>query len=224
MKIFETQNLIKNYQEDHTTTPVLKGINLSINAGETVAIVGASGAGKSTLLHILGTLDRPTSGSVFFEGNDFSKMNERDLSDFRNQTLGFIFQFHHLLPDFNALENISMSLLIRGERRKECHRRSREMLERVGLFGKDHHRPAELSGGEQQRVALARALIGSPRVLLADEPTGNLDGPTGEQVFDLLLTFNKEIKTTLIVVTHNENLSRHLQRTVKLIDGKIQTL
>ncbi|MBI4411548.1 MAG: ABC transporter ATP-binding protein [Deltaproteobacteria bacterium] len=221
MQQLEIKNLKKNFSDGSVTTEVLKGIDLVIEAGEVLSIVGASGAGKSTLLHIIGTLDTPSSGSVWFEGENLFQKKEKDLCAFRNMALGFIFQFHHLLPDFTSAENVMMPLLIRGEKEKKARLKAWAMLERVGLKEKRGAKPVEMSGGEQQRVAIARALIGAPRVVLADEPTGNLDTQTGRQVFDLLLSLNRELKTTLIVVTHNEELSQRLGKSVKLVDGKI---
>lgn len=215
-------NLYKEFHDGHLNTPVLKGVSATVDQGETVAIVGSSGAGKSTLLHIMGTLEPPTQGKIFFDGIDLFSQKEKSLSKFRNKTLGFVFQFHHLLPDFTALENVMMPLLIRGEKTKVAKEKAKEWLTKVDLPSRLEHKPSQLSGGEQQRVALARALVGSPQVILADEPTGNLDTPTGEKVFDLLLSLNKELKTTLVVVTHNDDLARRLHRTVRLIDGKIQ--
>lgn len=199
---------------------VLKGIDLLFFEGERAAIVGASGVGKTTLLHILGTLDRPSSGKVFYEGRDVFLLNERELSNFRNREIGFVFQFHHLLPEFSALENTMMPCLIQGMTRKEAIRRAEEILRLVGLQDRLTHKPGELSGGEQQRVAVARALVLEPKVLLADEPTGNLDTKTGESVFRLLIELNQMKGVTLIMVTHNMNLANQLPRQIRLIDGK----
>jgi len=221
MAQIEIINLSKKFQDNGLVTHVLQGIDLNIEAGERLMIVGASGAGKSTLLHIIGTLDQPSEGLVKFEGVNVFKKTEKELCAFRNEIVGFVFQFHHLLPDFTAVENVSMPLLIRGLPQSRAHRQSLEMLERVGLGHRKAHRPTQLSGGEQQRVAIARALVGSPRVVFADEPTGNLDAKTGEKVFDLLLSLNKELKTTLLVVTHNEELTTSFEKTVRLVDGKI---
>jgi len=217
----EIQNLKKEFKDSGVTTEVLKGIDLSIDAGETLCIVGASGAGKSTLLHIVGTLDTPTSGRVLYEGDDLFQKDEKELCHFRNKSLGFIFQFHHLLPDFTALENVMMPLMIRGEKNKVTRQKASYVLERVGLSSKGSNKPSQLSGGEQQRVAIARALVGSPDVVLADEPTGNLDTRAGEQVFDLLFELNKELKTTLIVVTHNDELAKRMPKIIRLTDGII---
>ena len=199
---------------------VLKGVDLTFSRGEKAAIVGASGVGKTTLLHILGTLDRPSTGKVLYEGKDIFTLNERDLSLFRNREIGFVFQFHHLLPEFNALENTMMPCLIQGIPKKEAASRAEAILTLVSLKERFSHKPGELSGGEQQRVAVARALVLEPKVLLADEPTGNLDTKTGESVFDLLQELNRIKEVTLIVVTHNLKLAEKLSRQIQLIDGK----
>lgn len=221
MPLFETIGLVKKFSEDGVETPVLKGISLKIGSGETVGIVGPSGAGKSTLLHILGTLLPPTAGQVLFEGEDLFSRNEGERAAFRNATIGFVFQFHHLLPDFSAVENVSLPLLIRGRPRPEAIGSARVLLEKVGLGSRMEARPAQLSGGEQQRVAIARAVVGRPRVILADEPTGNLDGGAAGKIFDLLLELNGELKTTLVAVTHNEALASRLSRRLHLVDGAI---
>lgn len=199
---------------------VLRGVDLTFSRGEKAAIVGASGVGKTTLLHILGTLDRPTTGKVLYEGKDIYTLNEKDLALFRNREIGFVFQFHHLLPEFSALENTSMPCLIQGNTKREAVSRAEAILTLVGLKERLSHKPGELSGGEQQRVAVARALVLEPKVLLADEPTGNLDTKTGESVFDLLQELNQIRGVTLIVVTHNLKLAEKLSRQIQLIDGK----
>lgn len=199
---------------------VLKGVDLTFSQGEKAAIVGASGVGKTTLLHVLGTLDRPTAGKVLYEGKDIFNLNERDLALFRNREIGFVFQFHHLLPEFNALENTMMPCLIQGLSKREAVSRSETILNLVGLKERLSHKPGELSGGEQQRVAVARALVLGPKVLLADEPTGNLDTKTGESVFDLLQELNQIKGVTLIIVTHNLKLAEKMTRQIQLIDGK----
>jgi lipoprotein-releasing system ATP-binding protein len=200
---------------------VLKGIDLTLEQGERIAIVGASGVGKTTLLHILGTLDHPTSGRVLFEEQDVFSLNEKALSLFRNRKIGFVFQFHHLLPEFTALENTLIPCLIQGLSRKEGISRAEAILEQVGLKERLPHKPGELSGGEQQRVAVARALVMEPKLLLADEPTGNLDTKTGDTVFDLLQEMNRANQVTLVVVTHNPNLAARMARQIHLVDGKI---
>lgn len=202
---------------------VLKGIDASIERGEMAAIVGASGVGKSTLLHIMGTLDRPTSGTVTYEGTDVFSMGEKAITAFRNRTVGFVFQFHHLLPEFTALENVLMPALINGSiDRREAVRTALGLLEELGISDRRDHRPGELSGGEQQRVAVARALVLSPSVVLADEPTGNLDTATGEELFRLLIGLNETRGITFVVVTHNESLSSRCHRIFEMKDGRLR--
>lgn len=201
---------------------VLKGIDLSLDRGELVAIVGPSGAGKSTLLHCLGTLDLPTSGSIAIDGVDVTKLPGAKLSALRNRTIGFVFQFHHLLPEFTALENVQMPGLINGQSRAETLPRARQLLSDVGLEERATHRPGELSGGEQQRVALARALFMDPPVLLADEPTGNLDTATSNAIHDLFMQVNRERGTTIVVVTHNMGFAQRMPRVVSLRDGMVE--
>jgi len=219
-EFIQVQHLFKSYGNGAKRVEVLKGADLTFSRGEKAAIVGASGVGKTTLLHILGTLDRPTSGKVLYEGKDIYALNEKDLAPFRNREIGFVFQFHHLLPEFNALENTMMPCLIQGIPKKESASRAEAILTLVGLKERLTHKPGELSGGEQQRVAVARALVLGPKVLLADEPTGNLDTKTGESVFDLLRELNQIKGITLIVVTHNIKLAEKLSRQIQLIDGK----
>lgn len=203
---------------------ILKGIDLTLSHGDSLAVVGASGIGKSTLLQILGTLDRPDSGRLYFEGVDVFKMNNDRLARFRNQSVGFVFQFHHLLPEFTAVENVMMPVLIRGEKRQTAHRQAVQFLERVGLVQRLEHRVTDLSGGEQQRVALARALILRPAILLADEPTGNLDKQTGKRMHQLLIELNLEMQMTLVVVTHNPDLAAMMGRRITIVDGKLVEL
>ena len=218
--IIRVEQVTKTYGNGAKQVEVLKGIDLTFERAETTAIVGASGVGKTTLLHILGTLDRPTSGSVRYEEQDVFVLNERELARFRNREIGFVFQFHHLLPEFTALENTMMPCLIQGISRREALQRAETMLTLVGLKTRLTHKPGELSGGEQQRVAVARALVLEPKVLLADEPTGNLDTKTGESVLDLLQELNRVKRVTLIVVTHNLTLANRLSRQIQLLDGK----
>ena len=201
---------------------VLIDLDLRVEAGEAIAIVGQSGVGKSTLLHLLGTLDQPSAGQVLFDGVDLFRLRERDQAVFRNREIGFIFQFHHLLPDFTALENVMMPALIRGMGAGEAQDRAGAVLERVGLGERLTHKPGELSGGEQQRVAVARAIALSPRVVLADEPTGNLDPTTGAEVQSLLMELNREHHITFIIVTHNEGFAASAHRTLRLQNGKLQ--
>jgi lipoprotein-releasing system ATP-binding protein len=219
-ELIQVQQLFKSYGNGGKCVEVLKGVDLTFSRGEKAAIVGASGVGKTTLLHILGTLDRPTAGKVFYEGKDVFTLNEGDLAFFRNREIGFVFQFHHLLPEFNALENTMMPCLIQGIPKKEAASKAETILTLVGLKERLSHKPGELSGGEQQRVAVARALVLEPKVLLADEPTGNLDTKIGESVFDLLHEINQIKGVTLIVVTHNLKLAEKLSRQIQLLDGK----
>lgn len=221
-ELIRAEQLFKSFGNGAKQVEVLKGINLFFTQGDRVAIVGASGVGKTTLLHILGTLDRPTSGKVFYQGEDIFRMGERELAHFRNREIGFVFQFHHLLPEFNAIENTMMPCLIQGISKIESASRAESILTLVGLKDRLSHKPGELSGGEQQRVAVARALVLEPKVLLADEPTGNLDTKTGESVFDLLTELNRIKGVTLIVVTHNLKLAEKMSRKIQLIDGKAQ--
>jgi lipoprotein-releasing system ATP-binding protein len=218
-ELIQVQQLNKCFGNGAKRVEVLKGIDLTFLQSEKAAIVGASGVGKTTLLHILGTLDRPTSGKVLYQGKDVFAMNEREVALFRNREMGFVFQFHHLLPEFNALENTMMPCLIQGIPRKEAASRAESILTLVGLKDRLSHKPGELSGGEQQRVAVARALVLEPKVLLADEPTGNLDTKTGESVFDLLQSLNQIKGVMLIVVTHNLKLADRLPRQIHLVDG-----
>ena len=219
-ELIRVENLFKSYGNGTKRVDVLKGIDLIFSRGEKAAIVGASGVGKTTLLHVLGTLDRPTAGKVLFEGKDIYTLSEKNLAVFRNREIGFVFQFHHLLPEFNALENTIMPCLIQGIPKKEALARAEAILTLVGLQDRFSHKPGELSGGEQQRVAVARALVLEPKILLADEPTGNLDTKTGESVFDLLQELNRIKEVTLIVVTHNPKLAEKMSRQIELLDGR----
>jgi lipoprotein-releasing system ATP-binding protein len=215
------EGLAKTYLMVDRRLEVLQGIDLEIAQGELVALTGPSGAGKSTFLHLLGTLDVPTRGRIRFDGEDVFERGEEGLAAFRNETIGFVFQSHHLLPEFTAVENAMMPALIRREGRGEARRRAAAMLERVGLGDRLEHRPGELSGGEQQRVALARALSLSPRLLLADEPTGNLDPQTAEGIHALLVDLNRSLGITAVVVTHNERLAQALPRRLRLVSGRL---
>jgi lipoprotein-releasing system ATP-binding protein len=216
------RELNKSFQNGGVRIDVLKGVNLDLQIGETVAIVGASGIGKSTLLHILGTLDRPDSGTLEFQGEDVFLYNDLKLAQFRNRTIGFVFQFHHLLPEFSALENAMMPALINGFDKPDASKAAEEILVRVGLQDRLHLRVGKLSGGEQQRVALARALVLKPAVLLADEPTGNLDNINSDQVHQLVLELNRELSMALVVVTHNMELASYMSRCVTIVDGQLQ--
>jgi lipoprotein-releasing system ATP-binding protein len=218
--LLEVRNLYKTYLNG-AKVEVLKGIDLEVAAGDTIALVGPSGAGKSTLLHIMGTIDRPSSGTVLFDGEEIFRLADQPLAAFRNRSIGFVFQFHHLLPEFTALENVMMPLLIGGVKRSQAEGRGRELLSDVGLAHRLTHRPGELSGGEQQRVAIARALVRSPRLLLADEPTGNLDMKTSEEVHQLLYSIQRSTGISLVIVTHNEHLAAGMGRIIRLVDGNI---
>lgn len=222
--VLEAKGLGKTYSEGNLTTPVFDDLQLSVRAGETVAIVGASGAGKSTLLHLLGGLDSATSGEVMVAGQFISRLSEKARGDLRNRALGFVYQFHHLLPEFTALENVMMPLLIRGEKVSLAKKEAQVLLDRVGLSHRLHHKPGELSGGERQRSAVARALVTKPACVLGDEPTGNLDEKTAAGVFDLLLELNREQGTALVLVTHDRRLATKLGRTLELTQGKLSDL
>jgi lipoprotein-releasing system ATP-binding protein len=215
------RGVTRRFSKDRQVIEVLRGVDLEVTQGETLAITGASGVGKSTLMHIMGALDRPSSGTVLYRGEDVFRMEEREIARFRNRTIGFVFQFHHLLPELSAEENVMMPALIQGVRRNRAAAGARAMLGDLGLSNRLGHKPGELSGGEQQRVAIARALVLEPQVVLADEPTGNLDRRTAEGVEELLLEMNGRLKATLVVVTHNPGLSLKMDRQVEMVDGKI---
>ena len=215
------QDLCKSYNTSGSRIDILKRANLDLNAGETLAIVGASGIGKSTLLHLLGALDRPDSGTYLFQGEDIFLFDNAKLAQFRNESLGFVFQFHYLLPEFSALENTMMPVLIKGLSKQKAREAAEAILVRVGLKDRLHFRVGKLSGGEQQRVALARALVLNPVILLADEPSGNLDKGSSELVHNLLLELNKEFCMTLIVVTHNMELASYMSRSMTIVDGQL---
>ncbi len=215
------EDLHKSFQHMGRTLHVLRGIELTIEAGQIMAIVGASGAGKSTLLHCIGTLDLPSSGRIRLGQEDLTKMSGSRLAAVRNRDIGFVFQFHHLLPEFNALENVMMPGLIQGRNRRAMEKRAQGLLEEIGLADRALHRPGELSGGEQQRVAIARALALEPRLVLADEPTGNLDTATSDAIHDLFFQVNREHGTTIVVVTHNQSFAESMPRVVRMRDGVI---
>ncbi|MDD9196913.1 lipoprotein-releasing ABC transporter ATP-binding protein LolD [Aliivibrio sp. S3MY1] len=217
------QGIHKVYQEGTMETEVLKGVDFQINESELVAIVGSSGSGKSTLLHILGALDEPTSGTVHFQQNELTKLSANKQAKIRNQHIGFVYQFHHLLSDFSALENVAMPLLIGGVHKKEAALRATELLEKVGLAHRIEHRPSELSGGERQRVAIARALVNKPALVLADEPTGNLDHKTALDIYNLMRELNQESGTAFLVVTHDNELAAKLDKQLSMQDGRFIT-
>lgn len=220
--LLHCNGLSKTYQDGDNQVNVLKSVDFSISAGEMVAIVGASGSGKSTLLHILGGLEKPTTGELMFNDQDMTSWSSDKLSSWRNSNLGFVYQFHHLLPEFSALENVAMPLLIAGEKAKNAKQTAQTLLERVGLGHRLSHRPSQLSGGERQRVAIARAFVNNPDIVLADEPTGNLDGEAAASIYQLMLELNKERGTAFIVVTHDNTLAEQLHRVERLVDGTLE--
>ncbi len=217
--LMSAKQITKVFHQGDKNLRVLKGVDLNVHRGEALCILGSSGAGKSTFLHILGTLDSPTSGHVFFNGENLFLKNEKELANFRNKHLGFIFQFHHLLSEFNALENIMMPARIAGDSKSACKQRAEDLLGLMGLSDRATHFPSELSGGEKQRIAIARALMQKPDILLADEPTGNLDSDNGERIKNLFLKLQRELNLTIIVVTHDQNFAQSFPRVLKMKDG-----
>lgn len=223
--VLEADNVSMSYEEGSgARLNILNNINLTIRSSEKIAIVGASGCGKSTLLHLLGGLDKPSSGHVLIDNQDFSAMNEAERCRVRNRNLGFIYQFHHLLPEFTALENVAMPMFIRGSSIKKAKERARLLLEKVGMIGRLEHKPAELSGGERQRTAIARALCAEPKCILADEPTGNLDPATAEQVVDVIFKLNRDFHTSLVVVTHDMSLAERMDSIYTIEDGHLKKI
>jgi lipoprotein-releasing system ATP-binding protein len=220
--VFECRDVVRRFREGPATLEVLSGVDLSVRKAECVAIVGASGSGKSTLLQIMGGLDEPTSGEVYVGGQSLAAADEAAKGDIRNRFLGFVYQFHHLLPEFSAEENVAMPLLIRRMRKSDALGQAKDLLERVGLGQRLTHKPGELSGGERQRAAVARALITRPMLVLADEPTGNLDAGNGEQVLRLMLELNRELETSLIIVTHDHSIAERMDRVLTLEDGRLK--
>jgi lipoprotein-releasing system ATP-binding protein len=222
--VLEARSVRKSFHQGPREVRVLENINMTLAAGESLAIVGSSGAGKSTLLHILGGLDRPDAGEVFIDGASMWGLKAAERSNVRNHSLGFVYQFHHLLPEFSAMENVAMPLLIRGLSIASARDRAIDLLNRVGLAERLTHKPGELSGGERQRAAVARALVGNPRVILGDEPTGNLDERTADHVYGLMLELNQELKTSLLLVTHSKKLAARMDRQLELRMGCLQEL
>ena len=220
--VLKCDNVSKSYKDGQLNVNVLNQLRLDVLEGQSVSIIGSSGSGKSTLMHILGGLDKPTSGSVVLMGQDLSQLGQKQLGLLRNQYLGFVYQFHHLLPEFSALENVMMPLLIGKMKKAEAEQRAVEMLEKAGLKKRIQHRPSELSGGERQRAAIARALVTRPKCLLADEPTGNLDRKNAQNVLDMMLDLKSELNTSLIVVTHDDELAVRFERVMLMHDGRLE--
>lgn len=217
--VIKCEDVRKTFSEGSLSVDVLKGVSIAVRPGEQVAIMGSSGSGKSTLLHLLGGLDSCTSGSVSISGQEISRLDESTRGQLRNRYLGFVYQFHHLLPEFTALENVGMPLLIRGESTNVVKEKAADILEKVGLAERLEHKPGELSGGERQRTAIARALVTDPVCVLADEPTGNLDNKTAHNIYELMLSLNKELGTSIVMVTHDGELAKHMERILVLEDG-----
>lgn len=222
--VIECKNISKQFADGELKTNVLSDVNLSVQKGDRIAIIGSSGSGKSTLLHLLGGLEKPTSGSIKVHGQDINRLSVKTLSQLRNQSLGFVYQFHHLLPEFSAVENVAIPLIIGGTKPKKAEQQAKDLLIKVGLSHRLVHKPSELSGGERQRAALARALITQPDCLLADEPTGNLDHRTAQGIFDLILELNESLGTALVIVTHDIELASKMGKMLTLKDGRLDSL
>lgn len=223
-KIYRINNLVKRFRNNGSDVYAINGLDLDIYHGETLGVIGVSGSGKSTLLHILGTLDSPSEGNVLYNGENLFEKNEKELNYFRNNEIGFVFQFHYLMPEFTALENVMFPCLIKRINFEESKEKAYDILKSVGLENRVNHRPGELSGGEQQRVSIARAMVLKPNVIFADEPTGNLDLKTGLSILEIFLKLNKDYKITFVLVTHNTDVANELDRTVTISDGKISKL
>jgi lipoprotein-releasing system ATP-binding protein len=219
--LFRCEKINKHYSDANQDLQILRDVDFSISPGEKVAILGASGSGKSTLLHILGTLDQPDSGEVFYQNQALFAKSKKQQAKFRNSELGFVYQFHHLLPEFTAAENVAMPLFIKGDNKKQSLKHATELLARVGLEDRVEHKPNQLSGGERQRVAIARALVNQPKMIFADEPTGNLDDKNTESIYSLIEDINKEFATAFLLVTHDERLAKKMDRTLRLVKGKL---
>ncbi|MEM6987890.1 MAG: lipoprotein-releasing ABC transporter ATP-binding protein LolD [Pseudomonadota bacterium] len=222
--VIEARDVVRDYREGANQLSVLRGVSLRVQRAEQVAIVGRSGSGKSTLLHVLGGLDKPSSGEIVVDGSPLSSLSPKAAGRLRNRSLGFVYQFHHLLNEFTALENVALPLLIRGERADVAERRAADYLDRVGLADRMSHTPSKLSGGERQRTAIARALVSEPVCVLADEPTGNLDDANADRIHDLLVDLNRELHTAFVIVTHDNRLAARLDRCLQLVDGRLETL
>jgi lipoprotein-releasing system ATP-binding protein len=220
--VLRCQSIYKSYQEAESDVKILQNVSLDLQVGETLAILGSSGSGKSTLLHILGTLDTPDRGEVYFEDECLSSLSPKKQAKFRNSQLGFVYQFHHLLPEFSAQENVAMPLLIAGREKTQAFGKADALLERVGLSHRASHKPSQMSGGERQRVAIARALVNTPKVIMADEPTGNLDEANSQQIFELIQDINQEFNTAFIIVTHDHVLASKLDRMLTLTRGQLE--
>ncbi|WP_395343060.1 lipoprotein-releasing ABC transporter ATP-binding protein LolD [Ningiella sp. W23] len=223
LPLLRCQGISKSYRDANTSIDILQNVSIEVKQQETLAILGSSGSGKSTLLHILGTLDSPDSGSVYFNDTCLNQLSAKKQAAFRNTHLGFVYQFHHLLPEFSAQENVAMPLLISNTNKTKAFNRASQLLERVGLADRMTHKPSQLSGGERQRVAIARALVNEPDIIMADEPTGNLDSSTSEQIFELIRDINQQQQTAFVIVTHDQQLAKKLDRTLALQNGQLET-
>jgi lipoprotein-releasing system ATP-binding protein len=222
--LLRCESISKSFTDAESRIHILHDVSISVSQGETLAILGSSGSGKSTLLHILATLDQPDSGEIYFQDQCLNQLTAKKQAAFRNQNLGFVYQFHHLLPEFSAQENVAMPLLISHTNKSDALEKAAQVLERVGLSHRLQHKPAQLSGGERQRVAIARALVNSPKIIMADEPTGNLDALNSAQIFELIQSINQELETTFIIVTHDQSLAEKLDRTLFLKQGKLEAM